>query len=509
MFAGLKALVVVLAIAAIVFRLATPIALQFMDSGDFARRRLVWFVLTAVGFLSPNFWLYALVAVPVLIWANRSDSNPVALYLLLLHVIPPVDIPIPVLGNNGLFGLSNYRLLAFCVLLPAVIRYRKNRDPATAGRLGLMDVLLLAIGALQVALFTPPDLPYHLYIPDSPFNAPRRAFLFLLDTFLLFFAVSRTCQSRRKIAEAAATFCLACAVMAAIAVFERTRNWLLYVDILSRWGSSATFYLTRGGSVRAQVSAGHSIALGNLLAVGLGFWFYLESHVRSRKSRIAATLLLCSGLFATNSRGAWLGAAITYFTFLAAGPRGASRLMRGAVIALAIAGVILVSPIGDQILAILPTSGQPADLYRHRLAERGWQIVLAHPLFGDQFPWPEMEDLRQGEGIIDIVNSYLGFALNYGLVGLTCYLSFILVGMISVYRRSKELTQSDPDLALLGRSLVACIVGLLVMIDSVSFNMGAEKLFYVLAALALAYARLTRVQQQQPAALSAPTPPGG
>jgi len=88
-------------------------------------------------------------------------------------------------------------------------------------------------------------------------------------------------------------------------------------------------------------------------------------------------------------------------------------------------------------------------------------------------------------------------------------LSFILVGMISVYRRSKELTQSDPDLALLGRSLVACIVGLLVMIDSVSFNMGAEKLFYVLAALALAYARLTRVQHQQPAALSAPTPPSG
>lgn len=511
MLASIKELVVVLTIAAVVFRLARPIALQFMDSGDFARRRLVWFVLTAVGFLSPNFWLYALVAVPVLIWANRSEPNSVALYLLLLHVIPPVDIPIPILGNNGLFSLGNYRLLAFCVLLPAVIRYRKIRDQATVGRLGLMDVLLLAIGVLQVALFTPPDLPYHLYIPDSPANALRRAFLFLLDTFLLFFAVSRTCQSRRKIAEAVAAFCLACAVMAAIAVFERTRNWLLYVDIIARWENNpnAAFYLGRGGSVRAQVSAGHSIALGNLLTVGLGFWFYLESSVRSRKSRIAATLLLCAGLFATNSRGAWLGAAITYFTFLAAGPRGASRVMRGAVIGLAIVGVILVTPIGDQVLAMLPTSGQPADLYRHRLAERGWEIVLAHPLFGDQFPWPEMEDLRQGEGIIDIVNSYLGFALNYGLVGLTCYLSFILVGMITVYTRSKKLTHSDPDLALLGRSLVACIVGLLVMIDSVSFNMGVEKIFYVLAALALAYTRLTSEQQHQPAALSAPTPPGG
>jgi O-antigen ligase len=158
---------------------------------------------------------------------------------------------------------------------------------------------------------------------------------------------------------------------------------------------------------------------------------------------------------------------------------------------------------------MLPTAGQVADPYRHRLAERGWEIVLAHPLFGDQFPWPEMEDLRQGEGIIDIVNSYLGFALNYGLVGLMCYLSLMLVGMTTVYARSKELTHSDPDLALLGRSLVACIVGLLFMLDSVSFNMGAEKIFYVLAALALAYARLTREQQHQPAAVSTPTRPAG
>jgi hypothetical protein len=511
MFASVKGLVVVLTIAAIVFHLAKPIALEFMDSGDFARRRLVWFVLTAVAFLSPNFWLYALVAIPLVIWANRSDSNPVALYLLLLHVIPPVNIPIPILGNNGLFPLGNYRLLAFCVLLPTVIRYRKIRDPATIGRLGLMDVLLLAIGALQVALYTAPDLPHHLYIPDSPSNALRRAFLFLLDTFLLFFAVSRTCQSRRKMVEAAATFCLACAVMAALAVFERTRNWLLYVDIPTRWegSTSAAFYLSRGGAVRAQVSAGHSIALGNLLAVGLGFWLCLESYVSSKKRRIAVTLLLCSGLFASNSRGAWLGAAITYFTFLAAGPRGASRVMRGAVIGLAIAGVILVSPLGDQILDMLPAAGQAADPYRHRLAERGWEVVLAHPVFGDQFPWPEMEDLRQGEGIIDIVNSYLDFALNYGLVGLTCYISLIFVGLITVYARSKKLTHSDPDLALLGRSLVACIVGLLVMLDSVSFNMGVEKIFYVLAALTLAYARLTREPQHHSAALGSPTRPSG
>src|SRR6266404_6750544 len=127
MLASIKELIVVLAISATVFQLAKPIALRFMSAEDFSRRRLVWFVLTAVSFVSPNIWLYALVAVPMLVWANRNDSNPIALYLLMLHVIPPVSVSIPLIGNNGLFSLDNYRLLAFCVLIPAAIRYRKHQ----------------------------------------------------------------------------------------------------------------------------------------------------------------------------------------------------------------------------------------------------------------------------------------------------------------------------------------------------------------------------------------------
>jgi O-antigen ligase len=142
-------------------------------------------------------------------------------------------------------------------------------------------------------------------------------------------------------------------------------------------------------------------------------------------------------------------------------------------------------------------------IYRQRLAERGWEIVLAHPFFGDQSPWREMADLRQGEGIIDIVNTYLGVALNYGLVGLFCFLSFILLAMAKVYARTRELRHSDPDLALLGTSLIACIVATLVMIYSASFNLGAQKMFYVLAGLAAAYSRLPISSASEPAASSA------
>jgi O-antigen ligase len=302
--------------------------------------------------------------------------------------------------------------------------------------------------------------------------------------------------------DAAASFCLACALMAAIAIFERLRDWLLYVDIASRWGNDphASFYLSRGGSVRAQVSAGHSIALGHLLAIAFGFWLYLRTQIRGAKQRIGATLLLWGGLLSTFSRDGWLGAGTVYFTFIALAPRAVSRLVKGITLAIVMAGLLVVSPMGDTILQMLPQAGQPADIYRHRLAERGWDLVFAHPFFGNQFPWPEMEDLRQGEGIIDLVNSYLGVALTYGFIGLFCFLGFILLGMTSIYARTRELVHSDPDLALFGTSLIACIVGTLVMIESESFNLGAEKMFYVLAGLATAYARLARLPQQRAAA---------
>jgi hypothetical protein len=512
MFYIFKRLIVVLTIAAIIFYLAKPIALRYMSGEDFSRRRLVWFVLTALAFVSPSFWLYVLVAAPMFVWASRKDSNPIALYLLMLHVIPPVGFIIPILGNNGLFPLDNYRLLAFCVLLPATMRYRKNREEAAGGRVGAMDVLLLAFGALQVVLYTPPDLPHQLPIPDSLSNVLRRAFLFFLDTYLLYFAVSRTCQSLRKMVDAAATFCLACSVMASIAIFENMRHWLLYVEIESVWGVplNSFTWLTRGGELRAQASAGHSLALGYLLAVGFGFWLYLKSHVQSGARRIGATLLLWGGLFSAFSRGPWLGAVIVYFTFFAAGPRAISRLVKGTLIALSVALLILVSPIGDRILNVLPVMGNTADaniIYRQRLAERGWDLALAHPFFGDQFPWPEMEDLRQGEGIIDMVNTYLGVALNYGFIGLFCFLSFILLAMTKVYARTRLLAQSDPDLALFGTTLIACIVGTLVMIESSSFILGCEKMFYVLAGLATAYVRLTVSLPQRPAAVSARSTP--
>ena len=134
--------------------------------------------------------------------------------------------------------------------------------------------------------------------------------------------------------------------------------------------------------------------------------------------------------------------------------------------------------------------------YRQRLAEQSWQLIQAHPFLGDQFAVSKMEDLRQGEGIIDFVNTYAQIALFYGFVGLALFLSVILIGLRRAYRAVKKCARSDPDLALLGASLVACIVGTLVMMAACSFIGAYVKLFYVFSGLAAAYATLAQLEAQ-------------
>src|SRR5450631_536658 len=103
---NVKAMVVVLVTALIMFALLKPMFLRFMDPDDFDRRRILWLVQAAAGFLSPNIWIYLLVAVPMLLWAASKDSNPIALWLFVIFVVPPTGVGIPMPLINNFFAIS-------------------------------------------------------------------------------------------------------------------------------------------------------------------------------------------------------------------------------------------------------------------------------------------------------------------------------------------------------------------------------------------------------------------
>lgn len=489
MLNNLKAMLVVLFIAMAVFKIARPICQQFMADVDFMRRRNIWLILTAAAFASPNIWLFMLVAMPFLAWGSGKDTNPVAFYIFFMNVVPPtIGIPIPAIGGiNEFFDMNGYRILAFSVLVPAAFRLSRTRNKVGCGRL---DFLLLSFIALQLVLM----VPY-----ESFTNTVRRGFLVIIDVLLLYFVTTRSCTSKRSIIETMASFCLLCAIFAPISLFETLKGWLLYEGIGSQWGDRMRFvYLFRSGLLRAQVSAGNALPFGYMMAIAFGFWLYLRSRVRAGSLPYIIIIWMWIGLFAAYSRGPWLVAVVIIFANLALGPNGATKFIKAMLITGIIASLLLVSPIGDRIIDNLPFIGTVDAsniIYRQQLIETSLMLIRQNPFFGTPYFLEQMEHMRQGQGIIDVVNVYLNVALTFGLVGLALFLSIFLDTMWRTYRKVKQIKGTDSDLLLLGVNLLACMMGTLLMMGTGGLSAVMQNMFYMLIGLAAAYAQLAPQQE--------------
>lgn len=488
---NLKALVVVMFIALAVFHVAKPICLRFMLAEDFVRRRNVWCALTVTIFVSPSFWVYFFVALPLLIWCGRKDSNPVSVYLLMLHIVPPIGFYIPAVGINSLFPIDNYRLLSFAILIPTAFRLLKSPSPHQRSGLNLMDVLLLCYCFLQIVLV----IPYEAFT-----NTLRRSFLLTVDVLVLYYVFSRAFSSKRHFVDAIATFCLSCSILAPLAFFESMRGWLLYQGIGDAWGTYID-YLMRGDSLRAQVSAGHALPLGYMLAVGFGCWLYLRQGIESKKVSWLMIGWIWMGLIAAYSRAPWLVGGVVFLVTVALGPQGMSNFVKALLLGAVVGALVLVSPMGGTVIDNLPFVGTVDSenvTYRQQLAEMSWILIKQNPLFGSPFVLEQMESLRQGQGIIDLVNTYATVALFYGLVGLFFFAGFFLLSVFGAFQRSRELRDSDPDFSLIGNTLVACLAGTLFMMATGSFGTGLAQMAWILAAIACNYAKLALVDPVRP-----------
>jgi len=184
---------------------------------------------------------------------------------------------------------------------------------------------------------------------------------------------------------------------------------------------------------------------------------------------------------------------VTYGAYLVLTSRNLGSLFKSGLTAALIVGAILVSPFGARLVKAIPFLGGTVEgntiTYRQELFSRSLDMIGEHPIFGNPDAYGRLNDLRQGFGLIDFVNSYAQIAIFYGLVGLALFVGFILWGSGALFRVARRMRAMDRDQALLGFAILACILGALVMMVSASFQFAIETGYYVLAALALAYAR--------------------
>lgn len=497
MFVLYKALVVVLIVASFVFIVAKPLFCKFMAPRDYAIRRNLWLGVTLAAFLIANFWLYLLVAAALIWFAARRDSNPVALYMVLLLALPPMGMDIPTFGIvKQVMFMSHLRFLSLVLLLPLALGFFR-REPLSAGgawggeRGGSAilpaDVLILLYALLQVVLLMP---------SESVTATGKRMLTIGVDMLLPYYVLSRACRTRESFREVIAAFVLAALVLVPLGVFETFKGWLLYAGLEDHWGTNPYLgYLRRGDFLRAQVNSGHSIVLGFSFAVAFGFWLSLQTRVASAAWRWGVLLSLLTGLLVTFARGPWVGAAVVWIVFLLLGP-DARRRSAKAIGLLFVAGLaVLVSPWGGTIVDNLPFIGSVGSGtvdYRVKLAETAWMLILQNPIFGSRYFLAYMEDLRQGQGIIDLVNAFATIALSYGLVGLALFVGFFSTVVVRCFKSVRQLATLDPDFSLAGGALVAILVSALVMLFTVNMYMSIGPLTWALAGAGVAYSQLAQ-----------------
>jgi hypothetical protein len=498
----LKALIAILLVAGPVLLAArAPACASAIPEEDYRRRRNLWLTVTLLAFLAHDFWLFAATTGALFLVAGRRDPNPVAIFLFLVFAVPALSSEISGLGlARQFFALSYPRLLALTVLLPAALAlYLAPREESPASK--WPDRFLAGYIALLLGL---------QLTADTFTNTLRYGLYYFMDIALPYYVASRSLKSLEHFRDTLMSFLVAAMVLAAIGIFEFAKGWLLYANLDSflglYWGYGN--YLQRGESLRALASTGQPIALGFVMAVACCLYPALRPSVPGQGVWRLGLCLLLAGLLAPISRGPWLGAAVGFTVFLAIGPSSLAGLAKLAFGGLAAGALVLLSPLRDTILDYLPFIGtvdRETIAYRQQLIDYSLDIVRQNPLFGSFDYMRYLEDLRQGQGIIDIVNTYLGVALSCGLAGLSLFVSFFLAIGAGLYRHLGARSGPEDESALLGRALFATLAGILVTILTVSSITVIPIVYWSVAGIGLAYLRLAE-RRALPAGSPAPAP---
>jgi hypothetical protein len=284
----LRALVVILVLAAVVFAFAkAPVCAAASAARDFERRRNLWFGITLAAFLADDFWIYIIVTAVLLLLVLPREPNKLAMFFLLLFAVPSISAQITGLGViDHLFTIHYVRLLALAVLLPAFVVLWRQPDTEPFGR-SIPDVLIIAYLVLQFLV---------QMNADTVTNTLRQGIFYaFLDVFLPYYIASRSLRNLPEFRDALMAFVTAALVLSAISGFEAAKHWLLYIPLKDVLGAPRGIddYLGRGGLLRAQASTGHSIVLGYVIVVAMGFFLYLRKSIASATAwRLGMALLL-------------------------------------------------------------------------------------------------------------------------------------------------------------------------------------------------------------------------
>lgn len=461
-----------------------------------------------VGMFVIGMWIHyyfaacaALILALPLLAKNRADAA--ALYCLLTVSVPLLTQPLT-LGSLYLITADKY---LFCAigLTVAFLMNRAHAQPLRRAHFGVPILIIMVLELSQARS------------GESATATLRQMVPILLTIPLPYFFLSRSLNNAEDVRRFLLAFVLAGFAMAVIATVEARLHWLIYQQVEGRLGVRQGingYAKLRAGALRAPASFPESTTLGTFLTLSFMAALAIRDSFASRNKWYLVLLVLLSGLVAANSRGAFISLAVGLLAWDIYCRRYASLALK----AVAAGGIYFFALFAAQFSAFFAAmvgkgSGTAGTTeYRKLLFSRGMEEIHKHPYLGETMKaaLSHLDDLRQGEGIIDLVNGYISYGLTLGYPGMIgLALAFVsLCGAMWIAR-----SKLRANLALMEPAACVFAVALLSSLNSffTGFGGAASVGFYQMCALGSALWAMRKVapaMQRGSGAITPPAPSG-
>lgn len=471
----LKAYVVIVAIGFmchLLWQRAAPGLAVIAPEGPTVRRVsklyfTAWAVLTSVVFLSSNYYLFIFSAAVVVFMVRKNVPYQAqgGLYVVLLLAAPSLSKSLP-----GFFGLNRLFEMSWPIILGLVFAFT-GQSRKTFVLSSRMDWIVLAMFGV-VALLS--------FRATSFTDGLRETFLYFNLICIPYFIARKWCVDIVSVKFSMLGAVLIIFIMSGIAIFVSLRHWNLYQTLIGSLGlpiPTITNYKYREGFLRTSATLG-SIHLAAVGFCGVIMYFFLSAKKKKSPPQLLILAAFFMAIVLTFSRAPWLVGAgmLALYMAMAYRSKGLFYLLAG-VMALGV--VLMATGMLDAVMDSFLLKNSTNVDYRQRLLELGAAEIMRNPLFGNThfMNSPRLQELRQGEGIIDIVNTYLQVGLQFGLIALALFVCMVFVWPITQYRRIKRMR----DEQLLGAAQVYLVVmlGLAAVIFTVS-SFGSGSVFFPL-----------------------------
>jgi O-antigen ligase len=488
----IKSLIIILTLGSIILHLQRMSLPKIISTTEFKQLSLLWLASSFIIFLSNNYWLSLfLLAALLILLVKGSRITQFSGYIWLLPLFPLLAKEIPGLGSiRFLFELNYPRTLSLVILFPLFL----SQSDKTKAFFRLPGDKIIALYLLVNIYIT--------FRNGALSNILRSDLYLFLDIFLPYYVASRVFNRFQDFKQIAFVIFSSVSILASIAIFEILKSWHLYSILTSSLNvvnSGDSDYLFREGFLRATGPFSSSIVLGYVLTIAIGMGLCIKSSFKKKIHLQLLFLLYIVALLSTMARGPWIGASVLYIVFMVLNKDIIKLLRQGILAAIAFSPLFFFSSYGQKLILLLPFIGHSDEgagtiSYRQELFEKSWTVIQRHPFFGSNtyLDSPEMQSMIQGQGIIDIVNSYLQIALESGLIGAGLFIFFFLSLLLRLYKIQKRIPKNEAEFNLFASGLIATTVGVLFIIATVSSIDIVSHLYWLLAGILTAYLNFLR-----------------